>query len=553
MPVINFSYEYFNKVLGEEIPRKKLIELLPMIGSDIEHYDDENVKVEFFPNRPDYYSVDGIARTVRGFLGIETGLPDYKTSKSGYSMTVDPELELIRPFTSCCIVEGISIDEDGLKDIMDFQEDLHWVLGRDRKKVAIGIHNLDVLTPPFNYIAAEPKENSFIALETTEEQNLDDILFNHKKGKKYSHLIEKFDKYPLIKDSKGNVLSMPPIINGELTKLTENSVNVLIDVTGTDERAVNFALNIIATSFAEAGGKIKTIDMVYKDRTVETPDLSSKTMNVNIKTAEKILGVDLDANAVVKMLERVRLGAKVLDSETVACEVPAYRIDILHEVDIIENIAIGHCIKKIEPELPEISTIAYPDNARLFENRVREIMIGMGFYEVMSLMLTSEDEHYKNLRLDEDDHVMVSQPISQDRTMIRKSLINGLMEFLEDNKHEELPQKIFEVGDVAYIDEAAETGTKIIKKIACAVTHSTANFTEIKSITDAFILNLGLKMEIETYDHPAFIRGRCARVEATGEAVEGSVVGYFGEVDPEVITNFELEYPVVAFEMEFKS
>lgn len=553
MPVINFSYEYFNKVLGEEIPRKKLIELLPMIGSDIEHYDDENVKVEFFPNRPDYYSVDGIARTVRGFLGIETGIPDYKTSKSGYSMTVDPELEQIRPFTSCCIVEGISIDEDGLKDIMDFQEDLHWVLGRDRKKVAIGIHNVDVLTPPFKYIAADPKENSFVALETTEEQNLDDILFNHKKGKKYSHLIEKFDKYPLIKDSDGNVLSMPPIINGELTKLTENSVNVLIDVTGTDERAVNFALNIIATSFAEAGGKIKTIDMVYKDRTVETPDLSSKTMNVNIKTAEKLLGVDLDVNAVVEMLERVRLGAKVLDSETVACEVPAYRIDILHEVDIIENIAIGHCIKKIEPELPEISTIAYPDNARLFENRVREIMIGMGFYEIMSLMLTSEDEHYKNLRLDEDDHVMVSQPISQDRTMIRKSLINGLMEFLEDNKHEELPQKIFEVGDVAYIDEAAETGTKIIKKIACAVTHSTANFTEIKSITDAFILNLGLKMEIETYDHPAFIRGRCARVKAAGEAVEGSVVGYFGEVDPEVITNFELEYPVVAFEMEFKS
>ncbi|MTK63677.1 MAG: phenylalanine--tRNA ligase subunit beta, partial [Methanobacterium sp.] len=532
---------------------EKLIELLPMIGSDIENYDDEKVKVEFFPSRPDYYSVDGIARTVRGFLGIETGIPDYKTSKSGYTMTVDPELEQIRPFTSCCIVEGISIDEDGLKDIMDFQEDLHWVLGRDRKKVAIGIHNLDVLTPPFNYIAADPKQNSFVALETTEEQNLDEILFNHKKGKKYSHLIEKFDKYPLIKDSKGNVLSMPPIINGELTKLTENSVNVLIDVTGTDERAVNFALNIIATSFAEAGGSIKTIDMVYKDRTVETPDLSSKTMNVNIKTAEKLLGVDLDVNDVVGMLQRVRLGAEVLDSETVECEIPAYRIDILHEVDIIENIAIGHCIKKIEPELPEISTIAYPDNARLFENRVREIMIGMGFYEVMSLMLTSEDEHYKNLRLEEDDHVMVSQPISQDRTMIRKSLINGLMEFLEDNKHEELPQKIFEVGDVAYIDESAETGTKIIKKIACAVTHSTANFTEIKSITDAFILNLGLKMEIETYNHPSFIRGRCARVEASGDSNEGSVVGYFGEVDPEVITNFELEYPVVAFEMEVNS
>ena len=553
MPVINFSYEYFNKVLGREIPKEQLIELLPMIGSDIEHYDDENVKVEFFPNRPDYYSVDGISRTVRGFLGIETGLPEYKTSKSGYTMTVDPDLESIRPFTSCCVVEGISIDEDGLKDIMDFQEDLHWVLGRDRKKVAIGIHNLDVLIPPFNYIAADPTKNSFIALETSQKQNLKEILEEHKKGKKYAHLIDIYDKYPLIKDSEGNILSMPPIINGELTKLTENTVNIFIDVTGTDERAVNFALNIIASSFAEAGGKIKTIDIIYKDRTVETPDLTPKTMNVNLATAEKLLGVNLDINDVVEMLHRVRLGAEIVNKEKIACQVPAYRIDILHEVDIIENIAIGYCIKKIDPELPEIATIAYPDNGRLFENRIREIMIGMGFYEVMSLMLTSEDQHYKNLRLEEDDHVMVSQPISQDRTMIRKSLVNGLMEFLEDNKHEELPQKIFEVGDVAFIDDEAETGTKIIKKIACAVTHSSANFTEIKSITDSFISNIGFKMDIEPYNHPSFIKGRCASVKAEGDNFGGSVTGFFGEIDPEVITNFELEYPVIAFEMEFKS
>ncbi len=552
MPVINFSYEYFNKVLGKEIPREQLIDLLPMIGSDIEHYDEENVKVEFFPNRPDHYSVEGITRTVKGFLGIETGLPDYKTSKSGYTMTVDPDLESIRPFTSCCIIEGISIDEDSLKDIMDFQEDLHWVLGRDRKKVAIGIHNLDVLKPPFKYIAANPLENSFIALETSHEQNLKEILEEHKKGKKYAPLIDKYDKYPLIKDSDENILSMPPIINGELTKLTENTVNVFIDVTGTDERAVNFALNIIAASFAEAGGNIKTIDVIYKDRTVETPDLTPKIMHVNLDKAEKLLGVKLDAEDVVKMLHRVRLGAEIENSKIIACQVPAYRIDILHEVDIIENIAIGYCIKKIEPELPEISTIAYPDEGRLFENRVREIMIGMGFYEVMSLMLTSEDQHYKNLRLEEDDHVMVSQPISMDRTMIRKSLVNGLMEFLEDNKHEELPQKIFEVGDVAYLNDEAETGTRIIKKIAAAVTHSTANFTEIKSITDSFILNTGLKMEIEAYDHPSFIRGRCARVIAEGPDVEGSVTGFFGELDPEVITNFELEYPVIVFEMEFK-
>ena len=555
MPVINFSYEYFNKVLGREITKEQLIDLLPMIGSDIEYYDHENVKVEFVPNRPDYYNVEGITRTVKGFLGIETGLPDYKTTKSGISMTVDPELEDIRPYASCCIVEGISIDEDKLKDIMDFQEDLHWVLGRDRKKVAIGIHNLDVLKPPFKYIAAEPSKYSFVALETTDERNLKQILMEHKKGKKYAPLIDKFDKYPLIIDSDNNVLSMPPIINGELTKLTEDTVNVLIDVTGTDMRAVNFALNIIAASFAESGGKIKTIDMVYKDRTYLSPDLTPKKIKVDLDHAQKFLGVELDINDVVDMLHRVRLGAKPVSNKEIEVLVPAYRIDILHEVDIIENIAIGYCIKKIEPELPEIATVAYPDPGNLFENRVREIMIGMGFYEVMSLMLTSEDMHYKNLRLTEDEHVKVSQPISQDRTMIRKSLFNGLMEFLEDNKHEELPQKIFEVGDVAYIDDDSETGTKIVKKIACTVTHSNANFTEIKSITDSFISNIGLKMVIEPIDHPSFINGRCAAIKSESDNIngKGSITGFFGEVDPEVITNFELEYPVIAFEIEFKS
>lgn len=553
MPVINFSYEYFNRVLGREISKEELIDLLPMIGSDIENYDEETIKVEFFPNRPDYYSVEGVTRTVKGFLGIENGLPVYETSKSGLSMTVDPEHESIRPYTSCCIVEGISMDEERLKGLMDFQEDLHWVLGRDRKKVAIGIHNLDVVKPPFKYIAAEPADYSFVALETTEKHNLKDILENHKKGKKYAHLLEKFDKYPLIIDSEGNVLSMPPIINGELTKLSEDTENVLIDVTGTDERAVNYALNIIACSFAETGGRIKTIEMIYTQKTVETPDLTPKIIDVSVQNARKITGVELNAEDVVDTLNRVRLGAKKKNDDIITVQVPVYRIDILHEVDVIENIAIGYCIKKIEPELPVISTIANPEPVRDFENRVRDIMIGMGFYEVMSLMLTSEDQHYGNMLLNEDERVIVSQPISQDRTMIRKSLMNGLMEFLEDNKHEELPQKIFEVGDVAYIDDETETGTRIVKKVACVVTHSNANFTEIKSITDSFISNLGLKMEIETSNHPSFIKGRCASVNGNSDKEsKGSVVGFFGEVDPEVVTNFDLEYPVVAFELEFK-
>lgn len=549
MPVINFTYQNLNELLGTSIDKGELIDLLPMIGSDIEDYDDENLKVEFFPNRPDHYSVEGIARTLKGFLQIEMGIPHYDLTPSGTSITVDPGLANIRPYTSCALVEGINLDDDKLVQIMEFQEDLHWVLGRDRKKVAIGIHNLDVLTPPFYYKAADPLTTSFVALDTDEEMNLQEILENHKKGRAYAHIIDKFDKYPLLIDSEDNVLSMPPIINGELTKLTADTKNVFVDVTGTDKKAVDHTLNIITTSFAESGAKIKTMDVIYPYETRTLPDLTPKKKVLRVENAQRMIGIDSSRDEIIGMLRRVRLDAEALNEDEIEVSIPPYRIDVLHEVDIIENVAIGYDFRKIRARLPDVATVASEDPHKAFENRVREIMIGYGFYEVMSLMLTSEEQHYQKMNLPEDQRVVVAQPISQDRTMIRKSLLNGLMEFLEDNTHEELPQKIFEVGEVVYLDESAETRTRGVSKLAALVTHSTANFTEIKSLTASLISNLGLQMTVKPLDHPSFIKGRCAEVVTKGDKVKG----FFGEVSPLVISNFNLEYPVVAFELEFNN
>ncbi|MCE5214562.1 MAG: phenylalanine--tRNA ligase subunit beta [Methanobacterium sp.] len=552
MPVINFTYNNINQLLGRSIDHEELIELLPMIGSDIEDYDDEKLKVEFFPNRPDHFSVEGIARTLKGFLDIELGIPRYDLSPSHTSITVDPQLAQIRPYTACAIVENIRLDDEKLVQLMEFQEDLHWVLGRDRKKIAIGIHNLDVLTPPFYYKAANPLETSFIPLETEEEMNLEEILKEHKKGVKYAHILDRFDKYPLIVDDEDNVLSMPPIINGELTKLTKETKNVLVDVTGTDEKAVNHTLNIITTSFAEAGARIKTMDIIYVDKNIQAPDLTPKERILKVKNAQKMIGIDSTTSQMVEMIRRVRLDAEVINEEEIKVSIPPYRIDILHEVDIIENVAIGYDFRKIKAYLPDVMMLASEDPGKIFENNLREIMIGLGFNEVMSLMLTSEEQHYRKMNLNTDDRVVVAQPISQDRTMIRKSLINGLMEFLEDNKHEELPQKIFEVGEVVYLDQTAETNTRGVRKMAALITHSTANFTEIKSITASLMSNLGLEMNIKSIEHPSFIKGRCAKLKTIKENDTSSVVeGFFGELNPMVISNFELEYPVVAFELEF--
>lgn len=555
MPVINFTYEELFEQLGEELPKDELINILPMISSDVESYDDVEVKAEFFPNRPDYYSVEGIVRSLKGYLELEKGIPEYDVKKTDTTITVDSELENIRPYVACCMIKNVKIDDNQLRNIMEFQEHLHWVIGRDRKKVAIGIHDLDKVEGPFYYKAGNPNETSFIPLESRENLTLNEILENHEKGEKYAKLLKEFDKYPLIVDGNGNIMSMPPIINSELTKLTTKTTNLFIDVTGTDINAVTNALNIIAANLSENGATIETIEVNYPYHDNKTyPDFEPKIIDVHTKTAQEYIGIDLTADKIVETLEKTRFNATKINEETVRVTVPRYRIDILHEVDIIENIALGYGFNELPAQLPDFATVANPDSKRQFDQILEQVMIGLSFTEIKSLMLTNETQHYTKLRKEvEEDRVTVAQPITQDRTMIRKSLINSLLEFLEDNKHEELPQKIFEIGDVAYINENAETKMVTVKKLAAAQISSVANFTTIKSIVESFVANMGFEMELEDHDDSAFIKGRCAKftTKPLNKNTPFTFKGYFGEIHPEVLTNFELEYPVIAFEVEF--
>ena len=549
MPVITFKYQDL-KDLGIDMEKDELIDTLPIMSSDIEDFDDEEIKVEFFPNRPDNLSVEGVARSFKGFIGQEVGFPDYKVEESGEYVTVDEEVAAIRPYIGFAKIDNVDFSGDKLKYIMDFQENLHWVIGRDRKKVAIGIHNADVVNGPFKYIATPKDANAFVPLEKDSEMTPDEILTEHDKGKDYAHLIEDFDKYPLILDKDDNVLSMPPIINGELTKIKEDTHNIIVDVTGTDEKAVNQSLNIICSSFAEIGGQIKSMEVKYEDKTIVTPDLTPQEMNVHVDTANELIGgINLTAEDIKELLLKTRFDAEIISENEVKAIIPSYRVDILHEVDIVENIAVQYHINDVVAKLPDINTVAYENNWFKAESTIREVMIAMGFQEVMSLMLTNEEAHYEKMNQEEKPHVQVARPITIDRTMIRTSLINSLMEFLEDNKHEDLPQKIFEIGDVLYLDETKENKTVSSKKLAAVVCHSSANFTEIKSIVSSVLSNLGYTMEIKDSENKTFIEGRAADV--VGEAQKGRVEGFFGEISPEVITNFTLDYPVIAFEIEF--
>ena len=294
------------------------------------------------------------------------------------------------------------------------------------------------------------------------------------------------------------------------------------------------------------------MEVRYIDKSIVSPDLSPQIKNVHVDVTNKLIGgTDLNAEEIHKLLLKARFDAEIINENELKVFIPSYRIDILHEVDIVENIAVQYRINNVVAKLPNVNTVAHENDWIKSENTIREVMIGLGFQEIMSLMLTNEKAHYTNMLQKEEDHVQVSRPITIDRTMIRTSLINSLMEFLEDNKHEDLPQKIFEIGDVLYLDESKENKVRTSKKLAGLICHSTANFTEIKSVVTSTVSNLGYSMEISDSENPSFISGRASDLK--GDSKNSSIRGFFGEISPEVISNFNLEYPVIAFEIEFIS
>lgn len=546
MPVITLQRERFNKFVGRDVTVEKMAEWLPWVGFDLEDVGSDYVKVEFNPNRIDLCSYAGVARAFKGLMGYETGLPEYKILDGKIKSTVSKAVGKVRPYMLAAVVRNIRLDEEAVVDLMEMQEDLHWGIGRNRKKASIGVHNLDVVNPPFKYTAVKPDEAKFVPLDHREEMTLRDILEKHEKGMAYKQLVDWAPKYPLLIDKEGRVLSMPPIINGELTRVTSKTTNLFLDVTGTDYAAVERSLSILSTALSDMGGVLEKVHVKYPDRTVVSPDLSPQRMKLRVSYANQLLGLKLSVAQVIESLRKCRLDARVAGKGVVEVAIPAYRIDVLHEVDLVEEVAIGYGYYRLKPTIPERLTIGEQHPVHRTAGIVRQIMIGLGFTEVMNFTLTNEPVHYERMRLKAGNVIKLANPVSLECTILRQSLLPNLMKNLMDNKHESFPQRLFEVSDVGQINQRAETRVERRLNLAAVSSHSTANFTEIKSTVEALLRNMGVKRwEIKPVKHPSFLDGRVAAVH-----VKPRQIGILGEIHPEVLSNFELENPTSAFEID---
>jgi phenylalanyl-tRNA synthetase beta chain len=548
MPAITLNRDRFSSFVGRPLSVEEMAKWLPWLGVDTEEIGSDYVKIEFNPNRVDFSSYGGVARGFQGLLGWETGLPKYEVKEGKIVLKVDPTVSEVRPYIVSAVVRNVKLDYDTVRELMEIQEDLHWGVGRDRKKASIGVHNLDAVEPPFAYTTSAPNEVKFVPLDKTEEMTLQEILEKHEKGIAYKHHVNWASRYPLIVDKIGRVLSFPPIINGELTRVDSWTRNLFIDVTGTEPNAISRSLNVLVTALADMGGTIESVQVEYSDHVLVTPDLTPQRMELRVDYANELLGLKLSEAKTIQALQKCRLSAKRIGKGVLEVLIPAYRIDIMHEIDLVEDVAIGYGYFRLKPTKPATVTTGREQRVNAVANYVRQIMAGLGFVEAMNFILANEIDNYQKMRRKAGKMIRLANPVSTEYSIVRNDLLPSLMKNLADNKHQAYPQQMFEVSDVIEINEKAETRTERKLHVACVSSHPTANFTEIKSYVEALLANLGLKKwTIKETRHPSFLQGRVATIY-----VKSRKIGVVGEIHPEVLNNFELENPTSAFEIDLQ-
>jgi len=538
MPTITVKKSVFEKLVGRDLPLEQLKDRISYLGTDLEKIEGDDIIVEIFPDRPDMLSVQGFARAFSSFIGIKTGFREYVVTKSKEKLIVDSSVKKVRPYTACAIVKNLLFDDEKIKEVIQIQEKLHITYGRNRKKAAIGIYPCEKIKFPIRFTAKKPGDIKFQPLEFPHEISATQIISKHPAGREYAHLLEGLEKYPVFIDASNEILSMPPIINShKIGKITEKTKDVFIECSGFDFKILSICLNIIVTALADMGGEIYSVELVYPDKKRVTPDLTPMKMSLNLDGMNKWLGLDLKEFEVKKYLGR--MGYEYVNSKVL---VPAYRADVLHEVDLYDDVAKAYGYENFKEEIPQLATIAQENDLEKFKNKVAHLLVGFNLLEVSSYHLTNNEDMLgkMNLRME----TIELENASEDYNILRAWLIPNMLTILRENKRYDYPQKIFEIGTIFNKTGEGETGIEESTRLCVMVAHSNAGYTEIKQILDSLLANLGIEYKIEETEHDSFIIGRVGRV-----IVGQKKVAFIGEIHPQCIVNFNLEVPVATFEL----
>jgi phenylalanyl-tRNA synthetase beta chain len=565
MPVVDVDADELRRLTGhEEKSDDELIDDLFALGLEYEgETEDGDLQLEFGPDRLDRLSVEGVARSLRYQYGDDRGVYVPNTNDPDWTIEVDESVPDERPYVTGAVIRGVDLDDAALDSLIQLQEKLHATMGRKRAKGAIGIHDLTMLKGEvlsddgrdghtITYRGVDPEGDRFVPLDSDAEMTPAQVLTDHPTGETYAPIVEAYERYPAIYDEIG-LFSFPPVINGRRTEVSTDSRNLFVELTGTDQWTIDRMCNVICYALDARGATIEEVEVVYPDGTLPRPDFEVETKTVAHERIEGMLGVDLDVEETVDLFERSGLDAEVADADgatTYEVSIPPYRTDVLHPLDLIDDVGRAYGFNELDPRYPDVATVGGRHERSTLEAAARTSLVGLGFEDLLNFHMISEGENYERMDVDPGtpvvggaDPVTITEPYSEDYTMLRTWALPSLLMVLENNTHRAYPQDLAEIGLAAGADADENTGVAERRTVAAVLARHDATYEDAKSRLAALCDDFGADLETPATEHPTFIDGRAAAV-----VIDGESVGVIGEVHPQVLVDHDLELPVAAFE-----
>ncbi len=556
MPKIEVYEDTLYKYMGKKVTGDDFIKLLSSAKAELDGKEDDILKIELNDtNRPDLWSTAGLGRQLCVYLGGERPLYNFFSRKGdvkdceGRIVEVDSALENIRPYIAAFAVKGKGIDDASLKDIIQTQEKLCWNFGQKRKAIAMGVYRSDLFSFPVKYSAEDPEKTKFVPLSFESEMSLKEILEKHPKGQEYGHILDSFDKYPYITGAEGSVLSFPPIINSnDLGAVKVGDKELFIEMTGTDLYSLVLAASIVACDLADAGYEILPVKTVYPYDTplgkeITIPFYFQEAVEVDIKYVNKLLGEDFTPQQAAKL--GGKLGCRIdVNGNKLKLYPAEYRNDFLHPVDIIEDIMIGKGMANFDQIMPDDFTKGSLTPESVFAREVKNILVGLGFQEMVYNYLGSGKDYIDKMNIKGNDTVQISNPMSENFEFVRPSIIPCLLNSESVSANAVYPHNIFETGKIARINDKENYGVSTINSLGFLSADRNVNFNSVSSQLSALFFYLSKDYSLEEAEDPRFISGRCANIVSCGK-----LVGIMGEIHPAVLENWGIGVPCTAAEV----
>ncbi len=565
MPTVSVDRDRLFREIGRDFSETEFDELCFEFGLELDGVEEcegkVQYKVEVPANRYDLLCVEGLSQALRVFLNLQEA-PKYTLSDApATTLHVKRENLAYRPYIVSAVLRDLDLDDESYQSLIDLQEKLHHNICRRRTLVAIGTHDLDSVSAPFSYEALPPGSMPFLALRQSEARAGDELLEYYKAEdahlRQFVPLLEGREMFPYVLDANRTVMSMPPIINGEHSKISPATKNMLIECTATDITKAHIVLNIIVAMFSRYCARkyhAETVRIEYDDGTsMVTPKFEDDVLRADIKYINRLVGIDISGEKMVDHLRRMQVPGKVEGGEIVV-NVPVVRPDLLAPCDIMCDVAVGYGFNNIIERIPQTNTVGKQQPLNHLADLVRRECAQAGYTEVLTWVTVSHAENYDLLRrADDGNAVKLGNPKTVEFEECRTSLLPGLLKTLRENRKSKVPIKLFEVGDVVVKDGKAEVGAVNRRKIAAVFCSTMAGFEVIQGVLEHVMVALGVKKDAWGIDEKkcgdgAFFEGRKAAV-MWGEKNVGSV----GWVHPEVLGNFNLVYPCSAFEIDLEN